>query len=180
MKKITLVALLFAVGISYGQTKTKENKSKKVVSTETTKEEKISIVEINPNSDGETVGNPYGNVPVFDEKEDDNTIYNSAGIEVQPEFPGGNDKLVLYISKSFQYSEEMEEAGLKGKLIATFVVERDGSITDIKIIHGLGYGTERAVVNVLKKMPRWNPAVKNGKKVRCSFIIPFTIDATKQ
>jgi protein TonB len=74
----------------------------------------------------------------------------------------------------------MKEAELKGKVFATFVVERDGAITDIKIIRNLGYGTDKAAMNVLKKMPKWRPGEQNGKKVRCTFIIPISIDATKQ
>lgn len=179
MKKITVLALLFTIGISYSQTKKKENKSKKVVPTETIQEEKISIVEINPNSDGETVGNPYGNAPVFDEKEDDNTIYNSAGIEVQPEFPGGNKVLFTFISKNFKYTDEMKENELKGRVVASFVVEKDGSITDIKVVRGIGYETDYEVIRVLKSMPKWIPGEQNGKKVRCSYVIPIMIYATK-
>jgi protein TonB len=179
MKKITVLALLFTIGISYSQTKKKENKSKKVVPTETIQEEKISIVEINPNSDGETVGNPYGNAPVFDEKEDDNTIYNSAGIEVQPEFPGGNKVLFTFISKNFKYTDEMKENELKGRVVASFVVEKDGSITDIKVVRGIGYETDYEVLRVLKSMPKWIPGEQNGRKVRCSYVIPIMIYATK-
>lgn len=179
MKKITVLALLFTIGISYSQTKKKENKSKKVVPTETIQEEKISIVEINPNSDGETVGNPYGNAPVFDEKEDDNTIYNSAGIEVQPEFPGGNKILFTFISKNFKYTDEMKEKELKGRVVASFVVEKDGSLSDIKVIRSIGYGTEDEVLRILKSMPKWIPGEQNGKKVRCSYVIPIMIYATK-
>ena len=179
MKKITVLALLFTIGISYSQTKKKENKSKKVVPTETIQEEKISIVEINPNSDSETIGNSSENAPIFEEKEDDNTIYNSAGIELQPEFPGGNQILFSFISKNFKYTDEMKENELKGKVIASFVIEKDGSISDIKVIQSIGYGTDNEVIRVLKSMPKWIPGIQKGRKVRCSFVIPIMIYATK-
>lgn len=178
MTKITLVALLFTIGISYSQTKKKENKSKKVVPTETIQEEKITITEINSNSDTETITTLSEDAPIF-EQEDDNTIYNSAGIEVQPEFPGGNKILFTFISKNFKYTDEMKENEVKGRVVASFVVEKDGSLSDIKVIRSIGYGTEDEVLRILKSMPKWIPGEQNGKKVRCSYLIPIMIYATK-
>lgn len=178
MKKITLLALLFTIGISYSQTKKKENKSKKVVPTETIQEEKITITEINSNSDTEIITTLSENAPIL-EQEDDKTIYNSAGIEVQPEFPGGNKILFTFISKNFKYTDEMKENELKGRVVASFVVEKDGSLSDIKVIRSIGYGTEDEVLRILKSMPKWIPGEQNGKKVRCSYVIPIMIYATK-
>jgi protein TonB len=178
MTKITLVALLFTIGISYSQTKKKENKSKKVVPTETIQEEKITITEINSNSDTETITTLSEDAPIF-EQEDDNTIYNSAGIEVQPEFPGGNKILFTFISKNFKYTDEMKENEVKGRVVGSFVVEKDGSLSDIKVIRSIGYGTEDEVLRILKSMPKWIPGEQNGKKVRCSYVIPIMIYATK-
>lgn len=178
MTKITLFALLFTIGISYSQTKKKENKSKKVVPTETIQEEKITITEINSNSDTETITTLSEDAPIF-EQEDDNTIYNSAGIEVQPEFPGGNKILFTFISKNFKYTDEMKENEVKGRVVASFVVEKDGSLSDIKVIRSIGYGTEDEVLRILKSMPKWIPGEQNGKKVRCSYLIPIMIYATK-
>jgi len=178
MTKITVLALLFTIGISYSQTKKKENKSKKVVPTETIQEEKITITEINSNSDTETITTLSEDAPIF-EQEDDNTIYNSAGIEVQPEFPGGNKILFTFISKNFKYTDEMKENELKGRVVASFVVEKDGSLSDIKVIRSIGYGTEDEVLRILKSMPKWIPGEQNGKKVRCSYVIPIMIYATK-
>jgi len=178
MKKITLLALLFTIGISYSQTKKKENKSKKVVPTETIQEEKITITEINSNSDTEIITTLSEDAPIL-EQEDEKTIYNSAGIEVQPEFPGGNKILFAFISKNFRYTDEMKENELKGRVVASFVVEKDGTLSDIKVIRSIGYGTEDEVLRILKSMPKWIPGEQNGKKVRCSYVIPIMIYATK-
>ena len=180
MSKITLLALLFTIGISYGQPKNKENKSKKVVPTVSSQEKIVTVIETNSNIKTKVIDIPSGDVPNFqEEQEDDNTIYNTAGIEVQPEFPGGNSSLFPFISKNFKYSDEMIENELKGRCIASFVVEKDGSISDIKIIRGLGFGTENEILRVLKSMPKWLPAEQNGKKVRCSYMLPIAIYATK-
>jgi protein TonB len=180
MKKNILILTLLAITCSFGQAKKVKSipkkTSKEIEVKEIPIEERINYIK----------GDPYGDetlaiesAPIIRE-EDVNTIYNTAGIEVKPEFPGGYQKLDTYITKYFQYSDEMKEAELKGKIFASFVVERDGSITDIKIIRGMGYGTEKAALEVLKKMPRWNPGEQNGKKVRCSYTVPITIYATKQ
>ena len=73
----------------------------------------------------------------------------------------------------------MKEAELKGRIFISFIVEQDGSITNIKIIRGLGFGTDVEALRIIKRMPKWNPGEQNGKKVRCSYTVPITIYATK-
>lgn len=181
MKKIALLILLFTIGASYGQAKKKDIKSNKVVPKVSTQEEKIIIIENNFNSDSDAVAYPSGDALSFEqEQKDDNNIYNTAGIEVQPEFPGGKELLFAFISKNFHYSDEMKENEINGKAIASFVIEKDGSISDIKVVRGIGFGTENEIIRVLKSMPKWNPGIQNGKKVRCSFMIPIMIYATRK
>lgn len=180
MQKIVLFALLFTIGLSYGQVKDKEINSKKVVPTVSTQEEKIVITENNFNSEYEVVAYPSGDADTIQqEQEDDNNIYHSAGIEVQPEFPGGREILFAFISKNFRYTEQMKENEIKGKAIASFIIEKDGSISDVKVVRGIGFGTENEIIKVLKSMPKWNPGMQNGKKVRCSYMIPIMIYASK-
>ena len=106
--------------------------------------------------------------------EEDNTVYNTAGIEVKPDFPGGMQKFYEFIGKNYQTPEE---EGLKGKIYVTFVVEKDGSLTDIKILRDIGYGTGKEAVRVLNKCPRWTPGEQNGKKVRCTYSLPISIQS---
>lgn len=108
--------------------------------------------------------------------EEDNTVYNTAGIEVKPDFPGGMDKFYAYVAKNYQTPEE---EGLKGKVYVTFVVEKDGSLTDIKVLRDIGYGTGKEAIRVLSKTPRWNPGEQNGKKVRCTFSLPINIQSAE-
>ena len=108
--------------------------------------------------------------------EEDNTIYNTAGIEVKPDFPGGIDKFLTFVGKNYT---PPEEEGLKGKVYVTFVVEKDGSLTDIKVLRDIGYGTGKEAIRVLNKSPKWTPGEQNGKKVRCTFSLPISIQSAE-
>jgi len=108
--------------------------------------------------------------------EEDNTVYNTAGIEVKPDFPGGMEKFYNFIAKNYRTPEE---EGLKGKVYVTFVVEKDGSLTDIKVLRDIGYGTGKEAIRVLKSTPHWNPGEQNGKKVRCTFSLPINIQSAE-
>lgn len=104
--------------------------------------------------------------------EEDNTIYSTAGIEVQPEFPGGIQKFYAFVGKNYQMPEE---EGLKGKVYVSFVVEKNGELTDIKVLRDIGYGTGKEAIRVLKSCPKWTPAEQNGKKVRCAYTLPISL-----
>ncbi|WP_395064074.1 energy transducer TonB [Flavobacterium sp.] len=180
MKKLALLTFLLTIGLSYGQIKKKKNNFKKVVSATKTihPKNKVGCVIAAPNSDSTSVISPTSYEPMSP-KEDENIIYNIAGIEVKPDFPGGDKYLFSFISKNFQYTDEMKENELKGKIIASFIVEKDGSISAIKVTRSIGFGTEKEVIRVLNSMPKWAPGEQNGKKVRCSYVIPIMIYATK-
>ncbi|GIZ09158.1 energy transducer TonB [Flavobacterium sp. UMI-01] len=142
------------------------------------KEKKIGSENLKGDPDAElTVAPVYGNGPkVAQVVEEDTQIYNTAGIEVKPEFPGGMDKFYAYVGKNYRAPEE---EGLKGKVYVTFVVEKDGSLTDIKVLRDIGYGTGAEAIRVLKKSPRWNPGVQNGKPVRVLYSLPITIQSAE-
>jgi len=104
----------------------------------------------------------------------DNTVYNTAGIEVKPEFPGGMDKFYKFIAENFN-TPKVEK--LAGKVYVTFVVEKDGSLTDIKVLRDIGHGTGKEAIRVLKLSPKWLPGEQNGRKVRCTYSLPISIIA---
>ena len=103
---------------------------------------------------------------------EDNSVYNSAGIEVKPEFKGGLSKFYTYIIKNYR---SPDVPGLKGQVLVSFVIEKDGSITDIKVLKDIGYGSGEEAIRVLKNCPKWTPAEQNGKTVRCQFMLPIAI-----
>ncbi|MES2575935.1 MAG: energy transducer TonB [Bacteroidota bacterium] len=99
-------------------------------------------------------------------------LYSTEGVEVKPEFPGGITKFYAFVAKNYKMPEEK---GLKGKVYVTFVVEKDGSLTDIKILRDIGYGTGKETIRVLQLSPKWIPGVHNGRKVRCLYTLPITL-----
>lgn len=107
----------------------------------------------------------------------DDAIYSTAGIEVKPTFPGGINEFYQYIGKNFR-TPKVE--GLQGKVYVTFIIEKDGSVTDIKILRDIGYGTGEEAVRVLKECPKWNPGIQNGKPVRVLYSLPIAITAQKK
>ena len=140
------------------------------------KDKKIGSETIKGDPDAELTVEPVGTGTAAVVEEVDNTIYNTAGIEVKPEFPGGMEKFYSYVGKNYQAPEE---EGLKGKVYVTFVVEKDGSLTDIKVLRDIGYGTGKEAIRVLNKCPRWNPGEQNGKKVRVLYSLPITIQSAE-
>ena len=101
----------------------------------------------------------------------DNSIYNSAGLEVKPEFPGGMAKFYKFLKNNFKSSDP----NLKGRIIVTFIVEKDGNLSGIKVIRDIGNGAGDEIVRLLKAAPRWIPGKQNGKVVRTAFTIPVNI-----
>lgn len=111
-------------------------------------------------------------VPVV--HEDDNSLYNSAGVEVKPEYPGGMEKFYKFVQTNFKIPKATDFPG--GKIFVSFVIEKDGSLTDIKV-RDIGFGTKEEALRVMSLMPKWLPAENNGRKVRCSYMLPITLKA---
>ncbi len=102
----------------------------------------------------------------------DNNVYNSVGISIKPEFPGGMEAFYKYIGDSYRVPNTR---GTSGKVIVTFVVEKDGDLSDIKVIKDFGFGTGKEAVRILKKCPKWIPGEQDGKKVRVLYMLPINV-----
>lgn len=79
-----------------------------------------------------------------------------------------------FVGKNYRVPDE---EGLKGNVFVTFVVEKDGSLTDIKVLRDIGYGTGKEAIRVLKSSPKWIPGEQNGKKVRVQYSLPIRIQS---
>jgi len=101
-----------------------------------------------------------------------NKIYNSIEIEVKPKFPGGTVKFHQFIDKN--YKKPNKKPTLQGFLFANFIVEKDGSLSDIKVLRDIGFGTGEELIRVLKLSPKWKPGKQNNKQVRAlySLVVP--------
>ena len=94
-------------------------------------------------------------------------------VEVMPVFPGGAGKMKEYIAKNIVYPTYAIENGIQGRVFVTFVVERDGSISNVKVRRGIGFGCDEEAIRVIQSMPKWKPARQRGETVRCSYTIPI-------
>ncbi|MHA4895908.1 energy transducer TonB [Pedobacter sp. PWIIR3] len=101
-------------------------------------------------------------------------IYDAVGIDAFPEFEGGMKAWYKYVSKNLRYPEMAVDQAKGGKVFVSFVVERDGSISNVQVIRGVGFGMDEEATRVIKKSPRWNPGKQNGKPVRVRFNMPIT------
>ena len=109
--------------------------------------------------------------PVQIMEKDNDTVYNS--VEKMPEFPGGEKGLMEYVSNNVKYPEEAKNKNIAGRVFVSFVVEKDGSINEVKVLRGIGGGCDEEAVRVIKSMPKWKPGKQNGKPVRVNFQMPF-------
>ncbi len=93
-------------------------------------------------------------------------------VEKAPSFPGGIDKLYKFLSKELDYPAAAKEAGISGRVICQFVVNKDGSIVDVVVLRGVDPDLDKEAIAVIKRMPKWIPGEQSGKKVRVKYTLP--------
>ena len=95
-------------------------------------------------------------------------------VEQMPMYPGGDAALMQYLSSNIHYPAVAAENGVQGRVVVGFVVERDGSITDVNVMRSVDPSLDREAVRVVKNMPRWTPGKQNGSAVRVKYQVPVT------
>ena len=105
-------------------------------------------------------------------KEEENKVFDV--VEQMPSYPGGMGALMQYLSSHIKYPAIAEENGIQGRVICTFVVERDGSITDVRIAKSVDPSLDKEAMRVVSSMPRWIPGKQNGSAVRVKYTLPVT------
>lgn len=93
-------------------------------------------------------------------------------VEDQPEYPGGNAAMMKFLSENIRYPVIAQENGIQGRVICNFVVERDGSITDVNVVRGVDPSLDKEAVRVIEQMPNWKPGRQRGQAVRVRFTLP--------
>ena len=93
-------------------------------------------------------------------------------VEEMPHFPGGAAALQAFLSSNTKYPVVAQENGVQGRVIVSFVVERDGSITDVKVVRSVDPSLDREATRVVRSMPRWSPGKQNGSAVRVKYTVP--------
>lgn len=146
-----LIGALFICNVSFSQTKSSTKNTSK---TKTTK----------------TIKKKHSNKK---KKNDDNVILINY-YEESASFPGGIDSLNKFIETNLQYPEQARQSSVQGRVYLTFTVEKDGSLTDIKVIRDIGSGCGEEAIRIIKMMPKWIPAKDyRGKIVRQQFNLPI-------
>lgn len=134
----------------------------------------LADVEIASSEDDASVAQQETYVaPVVEEEEEEEAAQQIfTVVEKQPEFPGGMSELMKFLAKSIKYPVIAQENGIQGRVVCSFVVNRDGSIVDIQVMRGVDPSLDKEAVRVIGTMPKWKPGEQRGKPVRVRFILP--------
>ena len=119
------------------------------------------------------------NVPsgVAEKEEPDPRVFDV--VEQMPKFPGGDNGLMTFLKNTIKYPEAAEKAGKQGRVVVTFVVNTDGSISDAKVARSVSEELDAEALRVINAMPKWTPGKQNGKDVRVKFTLPVTFKLNK-
>ena len=107
---------------------------------------------------------------------EDDTVYNPGGVQKMPGFPGGEKELFLFLARNIKYPVLAQETGIEGQVVLSFVVDKDGSITNVTPMRELGGGCTKEAVRVVQSMPRWIPGEANGNPVKVRFYLPVRFE----
>ena len=127
-------------------------------------------IEIDVEADQETEVEEY--IPIEEEDEEEETQIFTV-VESMPGFPGGEAARIRYLNENIKYPQMARESGIQGRVFVTFVVERNGAVTDVRVLRGIGGGCDEEAVRVIKNMPKWNAGKQRGKPVRVQFNMPI-------
>lgn len=102
-------------------------------------------------------------------------------VEKMPEYPGGKEAMIKYLSTNIKYPEEARKNGVSGKVYVTFIIEKNGKVNDVRVLRGVSEELDKEAVSVISQMPDWNPGMQKGQAVRVQYNLPiqFHLDTDK-
>jgi len=130
----------------------------------------VEDIEINAEVEQNEVIEEYVAPEVVEEEVVEQEIFKI--VEEMPAFPGGEAKLMEYVAKNVKYPQIARETGVQGRVYVNFVVEPDGSVSNVSVLRGIGGGCDEEAIRVVKSMPKWKPGKQRGKAVRVSYMLP--------
>ena len=145
-----------------------------IVDDASTIDEDLEILDAEDDSENKPVENPSDFGEYGDEETGDDDIFQI--VEDVPTFPFGD--VSKWIAKNVKYPQIAAENNIQGKVFMNFVLEKDGSITDVKVLRGVDPALDKEAIRVIKSMPKWKPGKQRGKPVRVSFNLPITFTLT--
>ncbi|MBR5831278.1 MAG: energy transducer TonB [Bacteroidales bacterium] len=101
-------------------------------------------------------------------------------VEKSPEFPGGDDSLYAFIGRNIKYPEVAKKNKIEGRVFVTFVIEKDGQVSNAKLLRDIGGGCGEEALRVVNSMPKWKPGTQRGNPVRVQFNLPIMFQLQKQ
>ena len=107
---------------------------------------------------------------VLKEGNDDDIIFTV--VEQQAEFPGGLEAMVRFLQKNMKYPAIARRMGVEGTVFVSFVIDREGVISDLQVVKGISTECDKEALRVIKIMPPWKPGKQNGRPVKCRFVLP--------
>ena len=110
-----------------------------------------------------------------DSKPEDNEVYNTVAVNVRPKFPGGINKFNVFLTKNYVTPQDVINNEASGGVFVSFIIEKDGSVSNIKVLRDFGYGSGKELERVLKLSPKWIPAIKGGNPVRCLYSVTYYV-----
>ena len=114
---------------------------------------------------------PKENTQLLEEKTKDERIFDT--VEEMPSYSGGQGALMSFLANNIQYPIEAQKKGVQGRVIVEFIIEKDGTITNVKVLHGVDPALDKEAIRVIKSMPKWNPGKQNGSAVRVRYEVPI-------
>lgn len=95
-------------------------------------------------------------------------------VDEMPSFPGGQSALFDFMAKNIKYPEVAEDNGIQGRVLVTFIVKKDGSLSDVRVAKSVDPSLDKEAVRIIKSMPKWNPGIHRGRYVNVKFTVPVT------
>ena len=95
-------------------------------------------------------------------------------VDEMPSFPGGQSALFDFMAKNIKYPEVAEDNGIQGRVLVTFIVKKDGSLSDVRVAKSVDPSLDKEAVRLVKSMPKWNPGIHRGRYVNVKFTVPVT------
>ena len=93
-------------------------------------------------------------------------------VEVMPQYPGGQIAMLKYIMENIKYPKQAMKEGIQGRVTVSFIVEKDGRVSNVRLLRSVQSALDKEAIRVVKSMPKWTPGKHNGKPVRVRFNLP--------
>ena len=94
-------------------------------------------------------------------------------VEVMPQYPGGQIAMLKYLMENIKYPKQIMEEGIQGRVTVSFIVEKDGRVSNVRLLRSVQPSLDKEAIRVVKSMPKWTPGKQNGKPVRVRFNLPI-------